>query len=102
MLTAEYTVTMLDACRVLGLTDNRLRQLDDVLRPLRLPNGHRRYRSSDLQRFVNERAETAPACSLPDPSVDVVALARFMAGTSWRIPPDIQEIVNRYVAKRTH
>jgi hypothetical protein len=44
-----------DVARVLGVTSAHVRQLDDELEPIRLPNGHRRYRVDAVQKLAKKR-----------------------------------------------
>ena len=45
-----------DAARFLGVSPDYLRKLDGELQPVRLPNGHRRYRVAVVEKFAAKRA----------------------------------------------
>ncbi len=51
-----YTMTSGDVARVLGVTDERVRQLDDELKPRRRPNGRRYYLPSRVVEVARARA----------------------------------------------
>jgi hypothetical protein len=54
----RHTMSSGDVSRVLGVTDERVRQLDEELQPVRLPNGQRRYDPRVVARVANARART--------------------------------------------
>jgi DNA-binding transcriptional MerR regulator len=54
-----YTMTTGDVARVLGVTDETVRQYDEELQPVRRPNGRRYYRPADVERVANARARIA-------------------------------------------
>ena len=51
----DYLLTSGTVARLLGLSNERVRQLDDELRPQRGPNGYRRYRLRDVQLVEKRR-----------------------------------------------
>lgn len=51
----QYPVAMSGARNATGLSESRLRQMDDELRPIRV-NGQRRYSVEAIQRFIEKRA----------------------------------------------
>ncbi len=54
----RHTMTTQDVARALGLSVERVRQLDAVLVPVRLEgNGQRRYAPGDVERFAAGRAK---------------------------------------------
>jgi hypothetical protein len=58
-----HTMTTADVARVLDLGNDRIRQLDDELEPIRLPNGARRYDPRRIESFAKKRARNvAGAC----------------------------------------
>jgi len=56
----HYTMTTAQAARVLDLCVERVRQLDDVLKPVRTGGrrGHRRYDPAAVTCIAEERART--------------------------------------------
>lgn len=52
-----HTMTSGDVARVLGVTDERVRQLDAELKPIRRENGQRRYDPAVVKRVAEQRAE---------------------------------------------
>lgn len=55
----SHTMAIGDVARVLGVGPDRVRQLDDKLRPIRLPTGARRYDPRLVQREADRRAVRA-------------------------------------------
>lgn len=51
-----YTMSSGDVARVLGVTDERVRQLDAELKPRRQENGQRRYDPAIVKRVAEQRA----------------------------------------------
>jgi hypothetical protein len=51
-----HTMSSGDVGRVLGVTDERVRQLDDQLKPIRRANGRRYYDPRVVESVANERA----------------------------------------------
>lgn len=56
-----YTMTSGDVARALGVTDERVRQLDDELKPKRRANGRRYYLPSNVVEFAERRARVRSA-----------------------------------------
>jgi DNA-binding transcriptional MerR regulator len=56
MTTLTYTMITGDVARVLGLSVDRIKELDDELQPIRLPNGHRRYDPAIVARVAERRS----------------------------------------------
>jgi hypothetical protein len=54
-------LTTADAAKILGVGVARVRQLDDVLNPLRLSDGQRAYSRERVERLRDERAAKAVA-----------------------------------------
>lgn len=50
-----YVMSSGDVARVLGVTDERVRQLDDQLKPQRRANGRRYYRVRDVEALAKRR-----------------------------------------------
>jgi DNA-binding transcriptional MerR regulator len=54
-MTNRYTMCVSDVSRALGVSDDRVRQLDEELCPTRRENGHRRYDPSIVDRIAKQR-----------------------------------------------
>ncbi|MEJ7597770.1 MAG: hypothetical protein WKG01_07670 [Kofleriaceae bacterium] len=48
-----------DVLRLTGLSAETIRLNDDVLRPIRLESGHRRYDPALVEKFIADRARRA-------------------------------------------
>ena len=55
----EPLMPIADVARAAGISTERVRQLDDELKPVRLPNGHRRYRASAVEALIAKREKAA-------------------------------------------
>ena len=51
----RHTMTTADVARALKLSVERVRQLDEQLKPARGPNGQRRYDPADVERYAEGR-----------------------------------------------
>lgn len=51
----RHTMTTADVARALSLSVERVRQLDDQLKPTRQENGQRRYDPRDVETFARGR-----------------------------------------------
>lgn len=51
-----HTLTTADTARALGLSSERVRQLDTELQPKRMPNGQRRYSRDAVSAYAKRRA----------------------------------------------
>lgn len=49
-------MTTADVARALGLSVERIRQLDEQLKPSRAANGQRRYDPKDVEAYAKRRA----------------------------------------------
>lgn len=56
MTLPTHTLTTADTARALGLSSERVRQLDAELQPERLPNGQRRYNPDLVVALAQKRA----------------------------------------------
>lgn len=61
MRTLHAMMTTGDVVRATRLSPDRIRDLDDVLQPEKLPSGHRRYRVVNVERFLRQRAKRKAA-----------------------------------------
>lgn len=52
----RHTMTTADVARALGLSTERIRQLDGDLAPVRSGNGQRRYDPKDVEAYAKRRA----------------------------------------------
>jgi DNA-binding transcriptional MerR regulator len=50
-----HTMTIQDVAAFVGVSTERIRQLDEILAPARRANGYRRYDPRVVQAFVAER-----------------------------------------------
>ena len=55
MSTVTHCMPVSDVARRLGIGNDRVRRLDEVLQPIRLSNGHRRYDPSLVEREAAKR-----------------------------------------------
>jgi hypothetical protein len=67
----EEYLTPLEAARLLQLSTDRVRQLDDVLRPIRTTSGRRFYRAVDVEALATARKHARPDAAASENSSSV-------------------------------